>query len=44
MPRLRMIPGIKAAAGLALKEIAHVTDLAKLIGAGEKRARETAPW
>jgi len=38
-------PGIKAGAcDLALKEIAHVGELAKLIGASEKRARETAPW
>jgi DNA repair protein RadA/Sms len=38
-------PGIKAGSGeMVLKEIAHVGELATLIGAREKRARETAPW
>src|SRR5215469_7118641 len=37
--------GIKAGQGdMALKEVAHVGELVKLIGPGEKRARETAPW
>ena len=35
-------PGAKAGSGdMALKEVAHVGELAKLIGTGEKRARET---
>ncbi|HLY07123.1 MAG TPA: DNA repair protein RadA [Rhizomicrobium sp.] len=37
--------GIKAGPGdMVLKEVAHVAELAKLIGVGEKRARETAAW
>lgn len=37
--------GIKARQGdMTLKEVVHVGELTKLIGAGEKQAREAAPW